>query len=232
MIERIFLLLLFLVAIPFAARAVRVHLDARAHALSWLEGLKWALVALFDPTRYWWDQRLEVLDKAEAERLLAKETREMGLKGVTNLLCPLCGQEMEGVLGLSSAGALSVKGREVICDRCGFRLDCCRHCRHFIPGGGMDFSMGFQGGEDRTRGKCSHHREWRPVTEACPPHMSRRLMEMGYESLRVQAVIQDSYVPLEGCRAFVLDEEGLRKTGAQGIDRKRMGLIRLWERLK
>ncbi len=227
MIDWLWLVIPILVAAPFIIRAVRIYPDARARKLSWSERLRWALVGLVVPDRYWWGRRLETLAVEEAQKLLAQAAQEMGLKSVSNLSCPLCHCEMEGVLTLSAGGALAVQGQEVVCARCGFRLDCCRHCGHFVPGSGVHFQVEV----DRTQGKCSRLHQWCPVTEVCPPHMSRRLMEMGYESLRVQAPIRDSYVPVEGCRYFVLDEEGLRQTGAKNIDRKRLGLVRLLKRL-
>lgn len=227
MIDWLWLVIPILVAAPFVSRAMRIYFDARARNLSRPEGLRWALVGLVAPDRYWWGRRLETLSVEEAQQLLAQAAQEMGLKSVSNLSCPLCNYEMEDVFTLSADGSLAVQGREVVCVRCGFRLDCCRHCRHFVPGSGMHFQLEV----DRTQGKCSRLRQWCPVTEACPPHMSRRLMEMGYESLHVQAPIRDSYVPVEGCRFFVLDEKGLRQTGAKNIDRRRLGLVRLLRRL-
>ncbi|MGQ9625656.1 MAG: hypothetical protein ACUVV0_01965 [Anaerolineae bacterium] len=221
-----------LIVVAFRVReAVRIYSDARKRRFHHPEALFWALVGLFAPDRYWWGRRLEVLEGGEAQLVLAAAAHDMGLKDVSNLLCPLCErQELEGVLRLSPSGSLSVRGKEVICSRCGFRLDCCRHCRHFTPGSSSS-QLSF-GSADRTQGRCEIHREWRPVNEICPPSMSRRLMEMGYEALHVRAVIRDSYVPLEECRAFALDEKGLRLSGAKHIDRKRLNLLRLAEKVK
>ncbi len=227
MIDWLWFVIPILGAAPFVSRAARIYLDARARNLSRSEGLRWALMGLAAPDRYWWGRRLEILPVEEGQRLLAQAAQEMSLQSVGNLRCPLCNYEMEGVFTLSADGSLAVQGREIVCARCGFRLDCCRHCRHFVPGSGVHFQMEV----DRTQGKCSRIRQWCPVTEVCPPHMSRRLMEMGYEVLRVQAPIRDSYVPVEGCRFFSLDEKGLGQTGAKNIDRKRLGLIQLLQRL-
>ena len=214
-----------------AWEAARIYSDARRRAFRRAEALWWALLGLFAPGRYWWGKRLEALGREEARQVLATAAQEWGLKDIHNLLCPLCErQELEGVLSLSPSGALSVRGREVVCPRCGFRLDCCRHCRHFTPGS-PSFQYSFGAG-DRTQGRCAVHREWRPVSEICPPAMSRRLQNMGYEVLHVRAVIRDSFVPVEGCRAFALDEEGLRLSGAKHIDHRRLALLRLAERVK
>jgi hypothetical protein len=80
---------------------------------------------------------------------------------------------------------------------------------------------------DYTQGGCQLYKEPRRVVEVCPPPMAERLLEMGLESVQAPKVIQDSFVPLEECRAFTLDEEGLRRSGIRGLDRRRARLLHL-----
>jgi hypothetical protein len=80
---------------------------------------------------------------------------------------------------------------------------------------------------DYTQGGCQLYKEPHRVVKVCPPPMAERLLEMGLESVQAPKVIQDSFVPLEECHAFTLDEEGLRRSGIRGVDRRRARLLRL-----
>ena len=212
--------------------AARVFQDARARRFPTLPRLGYAARALVAPDDYWWGVRLEHLAPAEQMAVLAEAARRLGLHSVANLRCPLCGQEIEKALGISPTGQIVVP-RETICPTCGFRLDACRHCQHFKPGaqsGGAGPTWGgmaMRWETDYTQGACRLYKEARSVTELYPPQMAERLLAMGLESVQAPKAIPDSFVPLEECRAFALDEEGLRRSGIRGVNRRRARLLRL-----
>jgi hypothetical protein len=229
------LALIFLATAVLAWRlgaAARVLQDARARHFPTLSSLSYAARALVEPAAYWWDARLEHLTPAEQTAVLAEAARRLGLRSVANLRCPLCGQEIEKALGASPAGQIVVP-KETVCQACGFRLDACRHCQHFKPGaqtGGAGPAWGGMAMRweiDYTQGACRLHKEIRSVAEVCPPPMANKLLEMGLESVQAPKAIPDSFVPLEDCRTFALDEEGLRRSGIRGVDRRRARLLRL-----
>ena len=217
--------------------AARVFQDARARRFPALPGLGYAARAIVAPDDYWWGARLERLTPPEQTAVLAEAARRLGLHSVANLRCPLCGQEMEKALGVSPTGQIVVP-RETICPTCGFRLDACRHCQHFKPGaqnGGAGPAWGgmaLRWETDYTQGACRLHKETRSVTEVCPPLMANKLLEMGLESIQAPKAITDSFAPLEECRAFALNEEGLRRSDIRGVDKRRARLLRLEANVK
>jgi len=212
--------------------ATFVWRDARQHGLTVRNGLRWALVSLVNAYPYWWDARLDLMPAGKARALLRRAAREHGLAQVTNVQCPLCGYEIAGALVASDAGMLTVARREIRCGRCDFRLDACRHCRHFVPA-----TPAFAGptlferaGDDFTHGRCNRYRDWQPVRDAYP-HMARRLEAMGYEYLRAASRIVDSYFPLDECTSFSLELKRLRRNEIAWLTRQRIALIRLHGRL-
>jgi hypothetical protein len=65
------------------------------------------------------------------------------------------------------------------------------------------------------------------VTEAgLAPHVVKAMLDRGYEVIRAPRSITDSYVPLDGCRAFVLHERQLRLNEVK-VDPERRYLLRL-----
>ncbi|MBM3135200.1 MAG: hypothetical protein FJZ89_07955 [Chloroflexi bacterium] len=212
--------------------ATRVYQDARARRFPALPRLGYAARALVAPDDYWWGARLERLTAAEQTAILAEAARRLGLRSVANLRCPLCRQEMGKALSISPAGQIVVP-RETICPACGFRLDACRHCQHFKPGaqtGGAGPAWGgmaLRWETDYTQGACQLHKEMRSVADVCPPQMANKLLEMGLDYVQTPKAIPDSFVPLEDCRAFTLDEEELRRSDIRGVDKRRARLLRL-----
>ena len=234
------LVLILLAAALLAWRlgaAARVYQDARGRRFPALPGLGYAARALVAPDDYWWGARLERLTPVEQTAALGEAARRLGLQSVANLRCPLCGQEMEKALGVSPTGQIVVP-RETTCPTCGFRLDACRHCQHFRPGaqdGGAGPAWGGMAMRweiDYTQGACQLYKEARSVTEVCPPAMANKLLEMGLESVQAPKAIPDSFVPLEDCRTFTLNEEGLRRSDIRGVDRRRARLLRLESHVK
>jgi len=212
--------------------AARVLQDARARRFSTLLSLGYAARALVAPDDYWWGARLERLTAAEQTAVLAEAARRLGLRSVANLRCPLCGQEMEKALGVSPTGQIVVP-RETTCPACGFRLDACRHCQHFKAGaqtGGAGPAWGGMAMRweiDYTQGACQLYKEGRSVAEVCPPPIANKLLEMGLDYVQTPKAVPDSFVPLEECHTFALDEEGLRRSGIRGVDRCRARLLHL-----
>ncbi len=234
------LALIFLAAAVAAWRlfaAARVLQDAWVRRFSTLSSLSYAARAIVEPAAYWWGTRLERLAPAEQKAVLAEAARRLGLPSVANLRCPLCGQEIEQALGVSPTGQIVVP-RETVCPTCGFRLDACRHCQHFRPEAQRGGATPAWGGmtmrweTDYTQGACQLYKESRRVVELYPPRLAERLSEMGLEFVRAPKFIHDSFVPLEDCRAFTPDEEGLRRSGIRGVDRRRARLLRLESNVK
>jgi hypothetical protein len=206
-----------------AVMAARVMRDARQRGADTRNQLRWALLAVLDDRFYWWGARLKVMTDEEAQTLLRCIAREHRLTSVTNVRCPLCGHEIADALAVSEAGALTVARSRAVCRRCDFRLDTCRHCRHFLPARSAYASPAFAHGEggDFSHGRCNRYRDWQPVQDAYP-HVAKRLETMGYESLRAPQRIQDSYFPLEECTSFALDVKRLQKSEVSWLT------IKLW----
>jgi len=214
-------------------RTVPTARDARRRGVPRSTALRWAVREIAQPGRYWWEERLALLRPAEAADVLAAEQTRLGVGHVTNVPCGLCGAEMVGVLTLDAGGALTAR-QESICAACGFRLDACRFCAHFQPltrtalGGP---GWGGLGQSDEGQGCCQRYRRWQPV-EQVAPHLARKLEEMGYEGFNAPAHIQDSFVPLEECRAFAFDSKAwrARRAGIKNLDQRRAALVRLAQR--
>lgn len=214
-----------------AALAIHVGRDARQRGLDIQTSLCWALTALADARRYWWGARLDLLTDDEAQTLLRRAARERRLSHVTYVQCPLCGSEIADTLTVTDSGTLAIRPK-AICERCDFRLDACRHCRHFLPASTSlavgPFSYG-QGG-DPTHGRCARYREWQPVRET-HPHVAQRLEALGHEYLRAPKRILDSYFPPEECSSFALDQSRLRRSEIPWLTRQRIALVRLHKNL-
>ena len=200
------------------------YADARRLGTPQAQSLCLALTAARSPARYWWDARLLLLPRSVQEQLLAEGSGWLGLSRVDSVLCPLCGTEIERAWTVDDAGHLNVARQAVVCPHCDFRLDACRHCRHFRPGGAAGFPDTLT---DYTRGKCEIHRQTQPVEDFCTPEMAKRLKARGYDYLSGPAPIADSYIPLSGCQSFTLDERRLRTSGVRRPGPRQRGLLRL-----
>jgi hypothetical protein len=227
-----FLLVLLMCCLAWrVVLAVRVGRDAHQRGLTIQASLGWALVALADARRYWWGARLNLLTDDEAQALLRHAAREHGLLHVTYVRCPLCGSKIADALTVAASGTLTTRARAT-CDRCDFRLDACRHCRHFLPGS-TSLAVGTlvqDRGGDPTHGRCARYHDWQPVRET-HPHMAQRLVAMGYECLRAPKRILDSYFPLAECTSFDLDLKRLRQSEIPWLTSQRIALVRLHEKL-
>lgn len=200
------------------------YADARRLGTPHTQSLRLAWTAVRSPARYWWTSRPLLLPRPKQERLLAEGTARLGLSRVDNVHCPLCGTEIERAWIVDDTGRLDVARRAVACPRCDFRLDACRHCRHFRPGGAADSLDTLT---DYTRGQCGVHRQTQPVEDFCTPEMAKRLKARGYDYLAGPAPILDSYIPLSGCQSFSLDERRLRTSGVRRPGLRQRGLLRL-----
>ncbi len=207
--------------------AARVVLDARRRNFEPLELIRWMLVAVVAADRYWWGARLDRLPLPEARELLVETARAHGLSSVVDVRCPLCDYEIVNALAVSSNGELYIR-RKMSCANCDFRLDACRHCEHFQPA--TDVTAGFDRKGDFSHGRCGFYRAVEPVRTAYPQH-ARQLEAMGYDMLPTPKAIVDSFVPLDECTAFSLKRDLLRYSKVPWIDRQRVALIRLHQKI-
>ena len=214
------LVLIVLIAVWPIFHVYRVLSDARRWGTSG-QGAAWlALSSLFRPARYWWHDRLSLLPADEQQRLLAEEAARLHLTRVDALACPLCGAEIEGAWAVV-AGRLAAARRPAQCPRCDFRLDACRHCAHLQP------EREGIGGEDFTRGRCRFYKRPQRVEDFCAPQIAAQLRARGWDVMNGPAPIADSYIPLDGCRAFTLEEKRLRFSGVRQPGPRQRGLLRL-----
>jgi hypothetical protein len=208
-----------------AAQAAR---DARRRGFRPIEIGRWALIAVLDADRYWWGARLDRLALPEARELLVEAARVHNLLNVANVRCPLCDAEIKNALAAADDGELYVR-RQAACSRCDFRVDACRHCAHFIPSAAAaTVLLDWRG--DVSHGRCAQYRALEPVRTAYPQH-ARRLEAMGYDVLPTPKPIADSLIPLAECTAFSLKPELLRQSKVPWIDRQRLALIRLQQKV-
>ena len=207
--------------------AVRVGREARRRGFPSREIICWALIAVVDASRYWWGARLDRLSVPEARELLVATAQAHGLLSVVNLRCPLCDYEIANALAVTADGELYIR-RQTTCAHCDFRADACRHCAHFRPASGGATAFDRHG--DVSHGRCGFYRTVESVRTAYPLH-ARRLEAMGYDMLPTPKPIADSFIPLDGCTAFSLKPELLRHSKVPWIDRQRMALIRLHQKM-
>lgn len=193
--------------------------DARHLGVDHAQALRLAFSALLRPHIYWYQERLHYLSPMARSRLQDQETQRLGLQRVDHMRCPLCGAEIAQAWALDSVGRLTVRRRPVSCPQCDFRLDSCRHCAHFKAEKGLMY------GNDWTRGSCTMYKTVQPVEAFCPPSVARELQERGYTHLPAPTLIVDSYVPLENCSAFVLDEHRLKANGVHVPGLRQRGLL-------
>ncbi|MGC8786231.1 MAG: hypothetical protein ACP5Q1_02255 [Anaerolineae bacterium] len=193
--------------------------DARHLGVNHAHALRIALSALLRPHVYWFQERLHYLPPVERARLQAQEAQRLGLQRVDHMRCPLCGAEIAQAWALDAVGRLTLRRRPISCPRCDFRLDSCRHCAHFKAEKGLMY------GDDWTQGTCTVYKAVQPVETFCPPSVAQELQEWGYTHLPAPTPIVDSYVPLEKCSAFVLDEHRLKANGVHVPGLRQRGLL-------
>jgi hypothetical protein len=207
--------------------AVRVALDARQRGFATGEVVRWTVIAVVVEDRYWWGARLDRMSVPEARELLVDLTRTHDVLNILSLRCPLCETEIKNALAVSDDGELYVR-RNAACANCDFRVDACRHCSHFLPAS-ASYAM-FDRRGDFSHGRCSFYRSVESVRTAYPQHASR-MEALGYDMLPTPKRISDSYIPLSECTAFTLKPDLLRQSGVPWIDRQRVNLIRLHQRV-
>ena len=226
-----FNLLLIIIAVSLLAWrgviAVQVAWDAHRRSFKPIEIGRWALVAVIDADRYWWDARLDRLAAPEARELLITAAQAHRLLSVINLRCPLCDTEIKNVFAVADNGELYVR-RQAACTHCDFRVDACRHCAHFLPATGGATVFDRRG--DFSSGRCGFYRAPESVRTAYPQH-ARRMLALGYDTLPAPRPIVDSYIPLAECTAFSLRQEHLRYSNIPWINRQRVALIRLHQKI-
>jgi len=217
-----------LAALGFLAyRAGRIWIDAGWRGLASAPRLGWALLGAVAPARYWWGARIDALSPEERADILARETEALGLSRADSLRCPLCGAEIPHAWMLGPDGRPTVAPGPVECPGCDFRLDACRHCIHFLPGGDRTAGQPGWGGGDVTFGRCGRYRQSQPVEQACTPEMARRLKKRGWDRIRAPRRIVDSYMPPDSCRAFAPDRKRVKDSLVRWPDARRAALLRL-----
>ena len=194
---------------------------------AWTRRLAWAIWGAIVPSRYWWGARLEVMSSDAQQQLLARETRALGLTRADAERCPLCAAEIPQAWVLDGEGRVTVAPGPVQCPACDFRLDSCRHCRHFLPGEPRSaFELG--GGEaDITYGRCGFYKRSQPVEEAATPQMARSLEQRGYDRVRAPMRIVDSMLRPDSCRAFDPHRKRTEASDLSWPGLRRAALLRL-----
>ncbi len=195
------------------------YADARHLGASHAYAFRLALSAVLRPLAYWCQKRFQLLPAEERARLRAREAERLGLQQVDSLCCPLCGAEIQRAWVLNGSGRLAIRRGPLACPECDFRLDACRHCAHFKPESGITYSP------DWSQGRCAFYKTVQPVEELCPPPVAQELQKRGYTHLPGPTRVIDSYVPVDGCSAFVLDKRRLRTSGVRPPSPRLRGLL-------
>jgi hypothetical protein len=210
-----------------AWRAGRIWQDASRLGFDWMRRFGWSLLGTVVPSRYWWGARIEALSPQEQATLLADETAALGLSCADSLRCPLCNAEVAHAWVLTAEGHPTSGSRPIECPRCDFRLDCCRHCAHFLLGRfQMDSLFGFGGG-DITFGRCERYKTSQPVEQACPTEVARQLKARGYLQISAPMPIMDSFVPPDFCTAFTPNRRRIKDGGICWPNARRVALLRM-----
>ena len=210
-------------------QARRVWVDATRRGFAPGERLRLALKAVLRPDSYWWDARLRAMSADERAALLEAGLARLGLRTPGGLRCPLCGQaEIEDAWRLEASNRLAVR-REATCPACDFRLDACRHCRHFRSEGDQPWGVArlVYRSDDLVSGQCSAYKRWQPVRDVLPPDVARPMERRGLTMVRAPTPIPDSYLPLEQCRAFALSEKRLKANQVPRPGKAQRRLMRL-----
>lgn len=213
-------------------RAGRVWVDAGRLADRLGLRLRWTVLGTLFPDRYWWGARVAALPDEDRDDLLERETAALELSRADAERCPLCCAEIPHAWTMATHGptdpaSATVAEGPVQCPSCDFRLDACRHCAHFSPGGPPDWGRWTWDRGDESSGRCTHYHSVQPVEVACATAMARHLKRKGYDQIRAPLPIMDSYLPPDFCRAFRPDQRRLRVSGIRWPDARRATLLRL-----
>ena len=211
----------------FSYRAWHIWVDAGQRGFGPALRLGWALLGAVVPSRYWWGARIGMLSPQEWADWVARETPALGLSQADSLRCPLCAAEVPRAWALDADGCSTVAPGPIECPRCDFRLDCCRHCVHFLPGKPSAWGRPSPLGGDVTFGCCGHYKIPQPVERACPPEMARQLMARGYTQIRAPLPIVDSFVPPDFCTAFAPHRRRLKASEVHWPDARQTAMLRL-----
>ena len=212
-----------------AWRGARIWLDAGQLAAppGAARRLGWSLWGAIVPGHYWWARRLEAMSPPARQALLVREIEKLGLSQANAERCPLCGAEIPGAWALGDRGRATVAPGPAACPECDFRLDSCRHCKHFLPGGPPGaFQLGARPA-DVTSGRCGFYKRSQPVEQAASPEMARRLQERGYDRVRAPMQIQDSMLRPDFCRAFDPDPKRIKASDVGWPGPRRAAVLRL-----
>jgi hypothetical protein len=221
-------LIVGLAALAFLAwRAERIWQDAGRRDFDPRQRIGWTIKGAIVPALYWWAARIEALSPQEQEWLLARETEALGVSCADSLRCPLCGAEIPGAWTLTGSGQPTVAAGLVHCPACDFRLDACRHCRHFLPGSPAGWEQPVWGQGDITFGRCDFYKQLQPVEQTAAPDIARRLRSRGYEQIQAPLLIQDSMLRPDFCRAFAPDRKRIEASAACWPAARRTALLRL-----
>ena len=217
-----------LAALGFLAyRARRIWIDAGPRGFDLARRLGWSLLGAVVPSRYWWRARIEALSPQERADLLAHETAALGLSRADSLRCPLCGAEVPGAWAIAPGGGPTVAPGPIECPDCDFRLDSCRHCTRFLPGGSVTAGDFGGGGGDLSFGRCGQYKTSQPVEEACNPEIARQLKARGWEHMRAPRPIVDSFLPPDFCTAFEPHRKRLKAGDVRWPDARIAALLAL-----
>jgi hypothetical protein len=211
----------------FLLRAIRIWRNSADLAVTLLVRFLWSLAGGIMPSLYWWKYRISALNSEQRDGLLRKETETLNLGGPDNLICPLCGSEIEKAWTVTENGSVTVSKGPVSCPRCDFRLDSCRFCQHFLAGKPGAWGQVGMGGSDITFGRCSIYKKERPVDKSYNPAVVKKLKAFGISYVRDNLPIIDSYFPPDFCRAFNPDKKRMKSADVSWPNRKITALIKI-----
>ena len=207
--------------------------------LIWLDALRFdlpadailplALRGVIDPLGYWYLQRPLHFTPEERALWLAGLAERLDLTSVRAAHCPLCAAEIAVAWDVNQKGTLIAAHGPVRCPRCDFRLDACRHCQYFQPVGSQPGTAWSGRGMSWTYGRCTFYKSLQPVAAITSAEMARRLQERGYTHLRAPTPITDSYIPLDGCSAFVLADHNLPQSSMRWPGRRQALALRVMQ---
>jgi hypothetical protein len=209
-----------------AWRAVRIWIDA-GRVTGPAERLGWALWGSLIPSRYWWGARIEAMSPDQKQRLLAREISYLRLDHAAAERCPLCAAQIPQAWSLDEAGKVTVAPGPVDCPECDFRLDSCRHCRHFLPGPPRSSFQLDVSEVDIASGRCGFYKRAQPVEEAATPDMAHSLKQRGYDRIQAPMPITDSMLRPDSCRAFEPHPKRIAASDLAWPGPRRVALLRL-----
>ena len=209
----------------FLFRAVRIWHNSAYLAVAPLIRFFWSLAGGIIPSLYWWKYRISALTSTQSDSLLRRETAALNLRSPDNLICPLCGSEIERAWTIKENGRVTVSKGPISCPRCDFRLDSCRFCLHFLVGKTGAWGQVGMGGFDITYGRCSIYKTERHVDKTYSPSVVKKLKAYGISYVRDNLPIIDSYFPPDFCRSFNPDRKRIKPADVSWPNRKITALI-------